>query len=162
MIWLFIVVGAILVIVVALASVTWVSSRLARTEAVSVYDIEEAVDFAMANLPADVGADLGRDDFRSLCMWHLDYLRSRGLATFGKVDLLAEEAAIEASGVVVAEDDGVVDELLARAEHEGLDIDAITVVVVLDLSHRYLSEIGAVGDRVDEPEDPEGSGLSSD
>ena len=85
---------------------------------------------------------------RLLLRWELTYFRERGVASFGGVDHAAEQAARQGQSVVADEDD-IVDELVTRARAEGLDVDAVDVVCVTDLTSDYLVAIGAVGMQVD-------------
>jgi hypothetical protein len=150
-IWLFAVVAAVLVAAIALVAVTATTRGLARSLPVSVYDLVEATDFVCDRLPAEVAERLDRDDVESLLAWNLTWLRSRGLATFGRVDLIAEDAARDATGPIVADEDDAVDALIERAEYEGIPVDPVDVVVVLDLDALYLRAIGAVGEAVPGP-----------
>ena len=148
MIWIFIAVAAVLVVATAWFAVNLVSARLSATPAMAVFDIEEATDYIADNLPDRVAGRLSHDDVRLLLRWELTYFRERGVATFGGVDHAAEDAA-RRGRAVVAHEDGVLDELLARAHEEGLDVDAVDVVCVTDLPSDYLVAIGAVGEAVD-------------
>ncbi|MEQ8717493.1 MAG: hypothetical protein RIE08_07750 [Acidimicrobiales bacterium] len=151
MIWLFGAVAALLVIGIAVFAVNATTRGLARSLPVSVYDLAEATDFVCERLPGEVAERLDRDDVESLLAWNLTWLRSRGLATFGRVDLIAEDAARDATGPIVADEDDAVDALIERAEYEGIPVDPVDVVVVLDLDALYLRAIGAVGEAVPEP-----------
>ena len=52
----------------------------------------------------------------------------------------------------------VVDALIERAEYEGIPVDPVDVVVVLDLDALYLRAIGAVGEAVPGPVGEAGEG----
>ena len=147
MIWVFVGVASVLVLVTAWFAVTLVTTKLNNTPARAVFDIEEATDYIAEHLPDRVAGRLSHDDVRLLLRWELTYFRERGVATFGGVDHAAERAA-RRNEAVVADEDSVVDELLARARDEGLDIDAVDVVCVTDLASDYLIASGAVGDQV--------------
>ena len=121
-----------------------VSSRLSHTRARTVYDLLEAVDFVAERLPDALTAKLSYDDVREILLWRLDHLRLRGSATYGRGDVTAAEAESREDEVVTSEDDSV-DYVLARASESGRDIDALDVVVVLDLESKYLRAIGAIG-----------------
>ena len=152
MIWVFVGVGAVLVLGLAYWAVFFVSSRLTYTGRRSLYDLDEATDHVADRLPDRLAGKLTHDDVQAILWWRLEYLRQEGIATFGRVDVVAEEARAEIDegdvGPVVADDD-MIDHVLARAEESGRDIDAVDVVVVLDLEVGYLREIGALGDEVD-------------
>lgn len=146
--WVLIAVAALLVLVVAWFAVTLVTTRMAATPTMAVFDIEEATTHVADHLPDAVTAKLSHDEVMLLLRWELTYFRERGIASFGGVDHTAEIAAM-ASRPVVADEDELVDELLFRAESEGLDVDAVDIVCVTDLVTDYLIAIGAVGRVVD-------------
>ena len=152
MIWVFVAIAAVLTVAIAVFAVNRVTGRLAATAARSVYDIEEATEHIADRLPDKLAGKLSYEDVQAVLHWHLEYLRERGLATFGRVDLTAERARRRAddddTGAVVDEDE-TVDYVLARAMDSGRDIDAVDVVVVLHLEASYLRAIGAVGDELD-------------
>ena len=148
MIWVFILVGAALILFIAWFAITLVTTKLNSTPALAVFDIEEATNYIADNLPQRVQNHLSHDDVRLLLRWELTYFRERGVATFGGVDHAAERAAKQGESIVADEDD-IVDELVARAREEGLDVDAVDVVCVTDLTSDYLVAIGAVGIEVD-------------
>ena len=148
MIWVFVGVASVLVLVTAWFAITLVTTKLNNTPARAVFDIEEATDYIAENLPDRVAGRLSHDDVRLLLRWELTYFRERGVASFGGVDHAAERAA-RRNEAVVADEDSLVDELLARAHDEDLDVDAVDVVCVTDLATDYLIAIGAVGEQVD-------------
>lgn len=148
MIWIFIVVGGLLILAVAWFAVTLVTTKLNATPSRAIFDIEEATDYIAENLPDRVAAHLSHDDVRVLLRWEVTYFRERGIASFGGVDHAAERAARRAQSVI-ADDEGIVDELLTRAVDEGLDCDAVDVVCVTDLTADYLVAIGAIAEPVD-------------
>lgn len=126
----------------------WVTTRLSVTEAVVVYDVEEAADFAAARLPDEVNARLDRDQLTHLLGLHLAFFRYSGMATYGGVDQVAMDAAAK-NETVVAHEDEAVDFVLERLQEAGDDTDPVDVVVVVELSNLYLSEIGAFGPSVE-------------
>lgn len=145
MIWVFIAIAAVLVVAVARYTVSRVSTRLAHTEAVSVYDLEAATEFVSGALPSETAGRVSRDAVALLLAWHLDRLRRRGVAAFGRADSLAMRAVRAPKR---SEADEAVDELLRRAASEGIALDALDAVVVLELNAKYLASIGAVGEQV--------------
>ncbi|MCY3891590.1 MAG: hypothetical protein OXG50_17065 [bacterium] len=128
-----------------------VSSRLSHTRARAVYDLFEAVDFVAERLPDALSAKLSYDDVQEILLWRLDHLRLRGSATYGRGDVTATEAEGR-EGKVVTSDDDSVDYVLAKASESDRDIDALDVVVVLDLESQYLKAIGALGPPAEESE----------
>jgi hypothetical protein len=146
--WLLLAAAALLVVAIAWFSVAMVSSRLAATPAMAVFDIEEATSYVADNLPDPVSAKISHDDVRLLLRWEITYLRERGVASYGRVDEEAEFAALSAASMV-ADEDELVDDLLRRAVDEGIDVDAVDIVCVTDLASDYLVAIGAIGTVVD-------------
>ncbi|MDE0116808.1 MAG: hypothetical protein OXT07_09330 [bacterium] len=141
---LLLVLAAVLVVGLAAYAVMRASSRLAHTRARAVYDLFEAVDFVAERLPDALSAKLSYDDVQEILLWRLDHLRLQGSATYGRGDVTAAEAEGRSDEVVTSDDDSV-DYVLAKASESGLDIDALDVVVVLDLESQYLRAIGALG-----------------
>lgn len=137
-----------MVLLIAWFAVTLVTTKLNNTPSLAFFDIEEATDYVAENLPDRVTARISHDDVRLLMRWELTYFRERGIASFGLVDHSAERAA-RRKRIVVADEDAVVDELLKRADEWGLEVDAVDVVCVTDLTADYLVAIGAVGAPVD-------------
>lgn len=148
MIWIFIAVGAFLILLVAWFAITLVTTKLNATPSRATFDIEEATDYIAENLPDRVAAHLSHDDVRVLLRWEVTYFRERGIASFGGIDHAAERAARRAQSVI-ADEESIVDELLARAGEEGLDCDAVDIVCVTDLTTDYLVAIGAIAEAVD-------------
>lgn len=146
--WVSIAIAAVVVLAVAWFAVAWVTARLDATPSRAVFDIEAATVYIGENLPDRVKGRLSYDDVRLLLRWEITYFRERGVASFGGVDHVAEDASLY-PGPVVADEDELVDELIARARDEGLDADEIDIVCVTDLATHYLRRIGAIGAAVD-------------
>lgn len=147
MAFLLLVLSGVLVVAIAVYAVSRTSSRLSRTEAVSVFDLAEAVDWVAERLPASLAEQLSPETVELLLSWQLDFLRQHGVASFGIADTMAKEAASRPRGTKVAfsEDDLAV-AVLAKAWQNDLDISEVDVVVVLDTCTGYLRAIGAIGD----------------
>ena len=146
--WVSLAIAVVVVLVVAWFAVTLVTERLDATPSMAVFDIEEATTFIADRLPDRVAGRLSHDDVRVLLRWQLTYLRERGVASFGRVDEVAENAA-RSDAPMVADEDELVDELIGRARDEGLDADEIDIVCVSDLTVEYMRRIGAIGDTID-------------
>ena len=149
--WLFIVVSAVVVLAIAWYAIGRESRSLSSRPATSVYDLFDAVDYVADRLPDDLAVKLSSDDVGQILRWRLNHLRGKGLATLGRVDEDAELAAAVArrrNRDIVADDEEVIDAVLAEALDSDLDIDEVDVVVVLDLERGYLETIGAIGPRV--------------
>ena len=147
MLWVFVALAIVVVIAVARYTVAAVSTRLANTEAVAVYDLSAATEFVYRGLPAEIGERAGPDTVALLLAWHLDHLRRRGVAAFGRADTMAAGASRNPRR---SEPDEALDSLLRRAAAEGLELDALDAVVILEVNAQYLASIGAVGGQADE------------
>ena len=143
----FVVLAVLIIVACAAGSWWWVTSRLSVTEAMAVYDIEEAADFVAAGLPDAVNARLDRDQVTYLLGLHLAFFRRAGMATYGGVDEVAMEAA-STGDTVVAHEDEAVDFVLQRLAEFGDDTAVVDVVVVLERSNQYMRSIGALGPSV--------------
>ncbi len=143
-----IVLSTVVVVLIAWVALGRVSAELMGRPATSVYDLNEAVEYIADELPTEMQAKLSPDDVDQIIRWRLNYLREHGQATLGRVDEQAEFAArnLRKRGRDATEgEDDLVDWILAEAEYEELDVNALDVVVVLDLEANYLRAIGAVG-----------------
>ena len=134
----------LLIFAVAGYAVSRSSARLARTEGVSVFDLKQAVAWAADSLPE--GVEVGEETISRLLLLQVDYLRACGVATFGNADLVAVDAAEELGAVTLDEDD-MAATVLGLAWDEGLDVDELDVVAVLDANNGYLRSIGAIGEQ---------------
>ncbi len=144
--WFLIALAGILVLGIAFYSVFRVSSRLANTEALSVYDPKAAADFIMSELPSSIA--LERHEVEFLMRSHLDYLRASGIANQGLADTMAITMA-EKTSEPLADENELVDFTLEQLKEAEFEIDVTSVVVVLDLSVQYLVSVGAVGSSVE-------------
>ena len=147
MLWVFVALAAVVVVAIARYTVAAVSARLANTEAVAVYDLSAATEFVNLGLPEEIAERTAPGTVALLLAWHVDDLRRRGVAAFGHADAMdsGRERTPRRS-----EPDEAVDGLLRRAAAEGIELDALDAVVILELNAQYLASIGAVGDQADE------------
>ena len=144
MVLLLLVLCGLLILGIAGYAVSRSSARLARTEGVSVFDLKQAVAWVAKRMPE--GVEVGEETMSRLLLLQVDYLRTCGVATFGNVDQVAVDAAEELGAVTLDEDD-MVATVLGLAWNEGLDVDEVDVVVVLDANNGYLRSIGAIGEQ---------------
>ncbi len=145
--WWWIVLSVIGVFVIAAVSIGVVSSSLAQRPRRSVYDLLEAVDFVADRLPDDVTAQVSYEDVRAVLLFHCDYLEAKGVASERTADELS-------TALVVVPDDEPVAYVLGRVSSAGLDIDDVHVVAILDAELDYYVAIGAIGPRLEGPDDP--------
>ena len=147
MTWVFLAVGALLVVAIALVAVGRVTAELAAAPPRSFFDLDEAVQFVADRLSDETTAQLSYADVHQLLGAHLDYLEERGVAS-------ASDADAPPSGPLVVEDDEGLAFVLGRATEAGLEVTDEQVVEVLEAEAAYLAAIGAVGGPVPPPADP--------
>jgi hypothetical protein len=139
MTWVFFVVAAVLVVVIALVAVGREAFTMGAQPRQALFDLDEAVEFVAEHLPRSVTARLSYDEVRQLLAWHLEYLTARG------VPRTREAASSNGSDSVVIDEEEPVAYVLMRAEAAGVDADADDVVAVLDAETAYFTAIGAIG-----------------
>lgn len=147
MIVVFVILSAVAVVVIGLVAVGRLAGQLAEQPRPALYDRAEAVEFVADRLPDDVTAELSYDELTRLLQWHLDYLEERGVARAQGVDNVA-------SGPLVAAEDDALAYVIGKATDEGLDVDDVVVVNVIEGNEAYLAAIGAIGGELPMPEDP--------
>ncbi|HEX4822314.1 MAG TPA: hypothetical protein VFV00_19055 [Acidimicrobiales bacterium] len=138
------VVGAVLVVVIALVAVGREAFTMSVQPKQAHYDLEEAVEFVADRLPDEVTAILSYDDVRSILRWHLEYLRDRGVP--------ARRDLVDGGPVVVEDDEGIA-WVLGKADEVGMDVTDAEVAIVLETEVEYFEAIGAIGGQVPEPPD---------
>jgi hypothetical protein len=126
---------AFAVLVLIVAAMVWQANRRRDGEETALYLMDEATDFVVAAVAADVAGRLGEDGVRRILEWSTHH-----------------------SQVVVARGDGppvlggpaAVDYVAGRAAASGRGYLREDVAAVLTAESAYLVAIGAVGDRVEE------------
>ena len=143
MIWLFIVLAAISVFLIAALTIGREARRLDAVAPRAVYEIEQAAAFVAERLPAETQARLTMEELSQLLVLHLNWLHSKGLLPDGVVDRQQDIA----DDVIITEET-LVGYLLGKADKAGVVIlDDVDVVSVTDVHLQYFSAIGAVGPR---------------
>lgn len=156
MAWLFVVIGALLVVAIALVVVGRVTAELAAAPPRSYFDVDEAVQFVADRLSDETTAQLSYADVQALIEAHLAYLADRGVAA-------DSEAEAVPSGPLVADVDEGLAFVLGRASEAGLEVTDEQVVEVLEVQAEYLAAIGAIGAAVPPPPDPgDSAGAGAD
>ncbi len=150
-IWVFVVLGALLVFAIAAAFVGTEAFRLGHTPTTSVFDLDEATGYVADRLSDEAAVGLTMDEVRSLIQFSLEHLRAKGVSA-----MPGEELDLDAEGppVVLADDDAVA-VVLGRADEAELVVTDVAVLEVLDLLLAHLVDIGAVGPAVPAPRDPD-------
>ena len=147
MAWVFFVVGALIVFVIAFYAVGRATGEMASQRPPAIYELPVAVDWIADRLPDEVTARISYDDVTRILTWHLDWFASVGVASEHGTELAGPEILHEGS---VAIEDAAVDAVVAKSVAAGERIDAVDVVCVLDLQMAYLRKIGAVGTIVEQ------------
>jgi hypothetical protein len=139
--WVFAVVAAIAVFVIAAVVVGREAHRLDAVAPRVVYNLDEAVEFVSDNVPPATQARLTPAEVERLLVFHLRWLHAKGLQP---VDVTDRRQDIVAP--VVISDDDVVAYLLGESEREGVELlDDVDAVAVVDAHLEYFEAIGAVG-----------------
>lgn len=140
-VWVFVVVGALLVFAIAAALVGTETFRLGHTPTSVVFDLDEAVRAVGDGLRDETAAGLTYDEVRDLIQFSLEHLHDKGISAMPGEEI---ELAGDPSPVIIGDDDAVA-VVLGRADAAGLEVTDVAVLEVLDLLLAHLGEIGAVG-----------------
>lgn len=134
MLWLFALLGLLVIVVIGLVVLGRETARLASAARPAVFDLSEAVHFIADRLPEASQARLTHDDVR----WVL----------LADADLLEEataEVPVEEEETEVVDEEAAIARILAAADDSGRELADEDVVAVLDGRMAYLQAIGAVG-----------------
>ncbi len=150
--WVFLGIGALVVLVIAFVALGRSVGQLATERPPAVYELPAAVQWIAQRLPEEVTARLSYDDLSRVLGWHLDWFTEAGVASrygeeIGGTDIVHEGA--------VAVEEAAVDAVVARSIAEarrGQEIEPVDIVCVLDLQMQYLTKIGAVGTEATPPQ----------
>lgn len=139
--WVFAVVAAVLVFVIAAGTVGREARRLDAIAPRTVYRLDEAVDFVADRLPAASQARLTPAEVEALLVAHLRWLHEQGLQPDRVVDT---RQSIDER--VIVTENALIAHLLGVAEEAGVELlDDVDAVNVVDAHLRYFEAIGAVG-----------------
>ena len=142
--WIFFLVGALVVVLIAFVAVGQAVGQLEVERSPAVYDLNDAVLWIAQRLPDEVTARISYDDVALLLRWHLDWFQEVGVASRHGQELATDQVRIDGA---IATDEAAIDAIVARSLAAG-GPEAVDVVCVLDLQMKYLTAIGAVGDEV--------------
>lgn len=131
-----------LIVIIALVAVGGVVSQLEGDVTPAVLELEDAVAWIGDHLPDEATARLSYGDVRQILFWHLDYFDEAGMASEYGQELGVYD---EGEEPVVAGEDESVQYVVSKALAERPDVEALDVVLVLDLQMQYLRKIGAIG-----------------
>jgi hypothetical protein len=144
------VVAAVAVFAIAAAVVGRESHRLDAVAPRAVYVLEDAVAYVADHVPPESQARLTHDEVEHLLVLHMAQLRAKGLQPPVAVDHVQDIAT-----PVVVEETGAVGYLIGQAEIEGLRVDDVDVVNVVEAHLAYFDANGAVGPPAG-PDEPTG------
>jgi len=141
--FVFALVAAVLVFVIAAVVVGREAHRLDAVAPRSVYVPEEAAEFVAEYLPVESQARLTPDDLDELLRAHMRWLHTKGLQPTNVIDRRQDITT-----PVVISEETLVAYLLGEAERHGVDVlDDVDIVNVVDAHLAYFEAIGAVGPR---------------
>jgi hypothetical protein len=137
-------------IVVAIAALLVVreAGRLAKDPPPTLFDLDDAYEWVVDNVPDVVAATLTPDDVRRILAFQVEYFKRKGVSANGSTP--------EVVGPVVVGGSETVAYILDRAAATGEAYLPEQVHAVVETQLGYLRAIGAVGPAVDPP-DPESS-----
>jgi hypothetical protein len=139
--WIFLLVGALLVFVIAAVFVGSEAFRLGHETPSAIFDVDEALQAVGDALPDDVQARLTYAEVRQLITAGLQHLESKGLAAAPGRDV---RVIGERDEVVVAEEDAVA-VVLGAVDNAGLEVSDEDAYEVIRGLLAYLDRIGALG-----------------
>lgn len=128
------------VFLILIAAMLWQEAKRRSNSSQLIYSVDDAVDFALADLDPDVRGRIGKAGVRRILEWEVYYLQ--GLADRQQAGEL----------MVVAGGHGPAVEYIAEQIHErhGVSYTTEDIRAVLAGEAEYLATIGAVGDPVEE------------
>ncbi|MEO6626944.1 MAG: hypothetical protein ABIP03_00095 [Aquihabitans sp.] len=148
MIWLFAVLGVVVVIVIGLLMVGREASRLGSVARPAVFDLAEAIDFIADRLSPEAQSRLSHDDVRWILLADADLLES---ATAPAPERRYPWSRLPPGPDPRYLDDSIVDQdlavarILTVADESGRALADEDVAAVLDARLGYLEVIGAIG-----------------
>lgn len=146
--WVFVVVAAVAVFVIAAAVVGREAHRLDAVAPRAVYQPDQALSFVAERLPEATQARLTLDELEALLVLHMRWLHAKGLQPDDVVDHVQDIH----TPVVIGED-SLSAYLLGEAEANGVELlDDVDVVHVVEAHLDYFEAIGAIGPRAEDPD----------
>jgi hypothetical protein len=145
-IWLFIVITAIGVFLIAALTIGREARRLDAMAPRAVYQLEQAADFVAMSLPESTQARLTMEELEQLLVMHMNWLHGKGLLPDKAVDHRQDNT----TRLVVTEE-SLIAYLLGESDKAGIQIiDDVDLVNVTEAHLAYFDAIGAVGPAADE------------
>lgn len=140
-IWVFVVLGVLLVFAIAAGVVGSVSFSLGHEPQAAIFDVEEAVQVVADELPEAAQGRLTHSEVRTLILTTLDHLRDKGVTALPGEEL----AELDPDDDVVVDDDIVLADVLGAIEAQELDVVDEDAALVVHGLLRHLAGIGALG-----------------
>jgi hypothetical protein len=134
--------GGAVVFVIAAVAVGRVTANLAASEARSVYDPEQALEFVAEALPAEFTAELSYDQVQMMLRLFHDYLHGEGVATTAGDDRVDDPAVVDL--------DAAADYIVHRASLADAVVGRAHAAAVIEAQMAYFDAIGALGGPVDD------------
>ena len=145
-IWLFIVIAAVGVFLIAALTIGREARRLDAMAPRAVYQLEQAADFVAMSLPESTQARLTMEELEKLLVLHMNWLHGKGLLPDKAVDQRQDDT----TRLVVTEE-SLIAYLLGESDKAGIQIiDDVDLVNVTEAHLAYFDAIGAVGPVADE------------
>jgi hypothetical protein len=145
-IWLFIVLAAVGVFLIAALTIGREARRLDAMAPRAVYQLEQAADFVAMSLPGTTQARLTMEELEQLLVMHMNWLHGKGLLPDKAVDQRQDST----TRLVVTEE-SLIAYLLGGSDKAGIQIiDDVDLVNVTEAHLAYFEAIGAVGPAADE------------
>ena len=146
MIWLFIVIAAIGVFLIAALTIGREARRLDAMAPRAVYQLEQATDFVAMSLSETTQSRLTMEELEQLLVMHMNWLHGKGLLPDKAVDHRQDNT----TRLVVTEE-SLIAYLLGESDKAGIQIiDDVDLVNVTEAHLAYFDAIGAVGPVADE------------
>ncbi len=126
-------------LVVAFAAVLVVreAGRLAKDPPPTLFDMDEAYEWVVENVPDDVAATLTPDDVKRILAFQVEFFKRKGVSANGSHPNL--------TGPVVVGGSETVEYILERAAETGEAYIPEQVYAVVETQLTYLRAIGAIG-----------------
>lgn len=141
--WVFAVVGLLLIVAIGLLVIGRETARLAAAPRPAIFDMAEAVEFIADRVPPETQARISHDDVRWILLADAELLEEATAAPVpsgGEADDLLDGSFVD--------EDMAVARIFEAAERDGRDLVDEDVAAVLDVRMAYLQHIGAVGSEV--------------
>lgn len=143
--WIFILLGFVIIVVIALVVLGRETARLSATARPAVFDLSEAVAFIADILPAETQARISHDDVRWVLLADADLLEQATTEDPADAEPTTDDPSLPVDPLHVVDETDAIARIIGRAEAESRELQDEDIVAVLQGRLRYLEAIGAVG-----------------